>query len=253
MSAILRKLLKNARPEFWNSSEADSLLQELEQLADDERKRKLWTYFPDTGPLRRELYPKHMEFFRLGLEHEERAFMAANRVGKTESVGCYELTLHLTGLYPDWWPGYRFYRPIRAWAAGDTGETVRDILQAKLLGPESERGTGVIPGDCIGTVRVRGGVSGAVDNVMVRHVSGGWSRLKFKSYEQGRKSFQGTEQDVILLDEEPSIEIYNECLIRTASTVPGRRGGLMLCTFTPLQGMSETVLYFLPEGALEAI
>ena len=57
-------------------------------------------YYPDEGPLRRELYPKHLEFFRAGIEHRERCFLAANRVGKTEGVGGYELTCHLTGEYP---------------------------------------------------------------------------------------------------------------------------------------------------------
>jgi hypothetical protein len=55
------------------------------------------SYYPDEGPLRRELYPKHLEFFRAGVEHRERCFLAANRVGKTEGVGGYELTCHLTG------------------------------------------------------------------------------------------------------------------------------------------------------------
>ena len=94
------------------------------------------SYYPDDGPLRRELYPKHLEFFRAGIEHRERCFLAANRVGKTEGVGGYELTCHLTGEYPDWWEGRTFDQPIEAWAAGDTSQTVRDIIQAKLLGPD---------------------------------------------------------------------------------------------------------------------
>jgi len=66
--------------------------------------------FPSTGPLRRELYPKHLEFFRAGAAHKERAFIAGNRCGKTVAGG-YETTLHLTGLYPDWWEGRRFACP----------------------------------------------------------------------------------------------------------------------------------------------
>lgn len=176
--------------------------------------------------------------------------LAANRVGKTESVGAYELTLHLTGLYPYWWPGFRFARPIRAWAAGATGQTVRDIIQTKLLGPTDDRGTGVLPGAHIGRLRPKSGIADAIDTVQVRHHSGGWSRLGFKSYDQGRRSFEGTEQDVIWLDEEPPFDIYGECLIRTASTVPGERGGMIIATFTPLEGLSETVLYYLPGGEL---
>jgi hypothetical protein len=33
--------------------------------------------------------------------------MAANRIGKSEA-GAYEVTCHLTGLYPPWWTGRRF-------------------------------------------------------------------------------------------------------------------------------------------------
>lgn len=175
--------------------------------------------------------------------------MAGNRIGKTESVGCYELVLHLTGQYPAWWEGFRFTRPIKAWACGQTSETVRDILQAKLLGPAEDRGTGVIPGDTIIRMRARSGLSDMVDVVSIRHVTGGTSKLGFRSYDQGRKAFEGTEQDVILLDEEPPFDIYGECLIRTASTVPGQRGGMIMATFTPLQGLSETALYFLPHLA----
>jgi hypothetical protein len=53
--------------------------------------------------------------------------MAANRVGKTEGAGGYEMTCHLTGRYPDWWEGRRFSGPVRAWAAGKTNETTRDV------------------------------------------------------------------------------------------------------------------------------
>src|SRR5262249_37666878 len=77
-------------------------------------------YYPDEGPLRRELYPKHLEFFRAGM------------------------TCHLTGEYPDWWQGRTFDHPIEAWAAGDTSQTVRDIIQAKMLGPIGAFGTGLI-------------------------------------------------------------------------------------------------------------
>jgi hypothetical protein len=52
---------------------------------------KLDSSYPETGPLRRELYPKHLEFFEAGARYNERLFLAANRVGKTEGVGAYEM------------------------------------------------------------------------------------------------------------------------------------------------------------------
>jgi phage terminase large subunit-like protein len=208
------------------------------------KRRKLFTYYPDIGSLRREFYPRHLEFFRAGRSHRERLMLAANRVGKTEGVGGYETTLHLTGLYPSWWEGRRFEKPIRAWAAGDTSQTVRDIIQTKLLGPPGEFGTGLIPGEYIVKTKPRSGsVPDTIESITVKHKSGGRSRLILKSYDQKRRSFQGTEQDLIWLDEEPPLDIYTECLMRTMTT-----NGLILLTFTPLLGLSEVVLEYLPGG-----
>lgn len=227
------------------------VLRLLEAKARMLARRKLDTYYPDDGPLRRELYAKHLQFFQLGATTRERLFLAANRVGKSEGVGGYETTLHLTGRYPPWWKGHRFERPVRWWAAGKTNETTRDIIQRKLFGDiefagnrKRVTGTALIPGDDIGDITWKRGTD-LIDMAKIRHRSGTWSVLGLKSYEQGRGSFEGTEQDGIWLDEEPALEIYTECLIRTMTT-----RGLMLLTFTPLEGMSEVVLSFLPGGAL---
>lgn len=234
-----------------SSSEKRELLALLEERARRKGRQKLNSYYPDLGPLRRELYPRHMEFFAAGAEHRERLMLAANRIGKTEGIGGYETTLHLTGRYPDWWVGRRFERPIRAWAAGKSNETTRDIVQTKLCGPSQMdgarkgfAGTGLIPGNDIGPVSWKQGVADLADTVRVKHVSGGWSVLGLKSYQQGRGSFEGTEQDLVWLDEEPPMDVYAECLVRTMTT-----DGLVLLTFTPLEGMSEVVMAFLHEEA----
>ena len=167
----------------------------------------------------------------------------------TEGAGGYELTLHLTGLYPEWWNGKRFSRPIQAWAAGDTSTTVRDIIQEKLWGKFLEPGTGLIPKDHIIGRSLKRGLADAIDTINVRHVSGGVSQLVLKSYDQRRESFQGTKIDVIWLDEEMDIDIYTECLLRTTDTTGDHtQNGIIMLTFTPLMGMSETVMAFLPGG-----
>lgn len=218
-----------------------------QELARRQSRKRFFTYFPDTGPLRRDLYQKHLAFFRAGATFRERAAIAANRVGKTEGMGGYEMTCHLTGLYPDWWEGKRFDHPVDAWASGDTSETVRDIIQQKLVGPpekEEEWGTGLIPGDLlIGFTQKSHGVKHALESVMVRHVSGGVSVLGFKSYEQGRKKFQGTAKHVIWNDEEPPEDVYDEELLRTMTC-----GGIVMNTFTPLSGITAVVLRFMPGG-----
>jgi phage terminase large subunit-like protein len=197
----------------------------------------------------RHLYPKHTEFFAAGKTHRERCFMAANRVGKTFGGGGYETACHLTGLYPDWWEGRRFDTPVSAWAAGKTNETTRDILQLTMLGEvayEGQRkvmdGRGVIPGHLLGIPKWKQGVPDLVDTIKVKHVSGQSSVLGFKSYDQGRGAFEGTGQHVIWADEEPPMDVYGEMLIRTATT-----GGIVLMTFTPLEGLSQVVMSFLPK------
>jgi phage terminase large subunit-like protein len=229
--------------------EAIALLEEIERR---KARRKLDTYFPDEGPLRRELYVKHMAFFEAGAIHRERLFLAANRIGKTEGAGGYETTLHLTGQYPSWWKGRRFGGPIRAWMAGKTNETARDILQAKMFGQikfnegrKGFSGTGLVPANTLGDCSWRQGVSDLMDTIKIKHVSGGYSTLTLKSYQQGRGSFEGTEQDLIWLDEEPPIDIYTECLIRTMTT-----NGLIVLTFTPLEGMSEVVISYLNDESV---
>ncbi len=221
------------------------MLQEILRRRDT---NQFHTLFPDEGPHRRELYPKHLEFFAAGAGWPQRCFMAANRIGKTVSGG-YEMTCHLTGLYPPWWEGRVMFRQTDCWVAGKTNETTRDIIQHKLLGKVTYRGnrrvlsgTGIIPGDLIGNVKWKQGVPDLVDHIEIKHTNGKWSMLGFKSYQQGRGAFEGTEKDAIWLDEEPAYDIYDECLIRTATVK-----GLVLLTFTPLEGMSEVALAFMPK------
>jgi phage terminase large subunit-like protein len=211
-------------------------------------RRKIDRYYPASGPLRRELYPKHTALFAAGVKHAERLMIAANRVGKTEGVGAYETAVHLTGQYPTWWEGREFSGPIKAWAAGDTAKTVREIIQPKLLGGPGQPGTGMIPGDAILRTTAKSGVTDAVDQAHVRHASGGVSVLTLKSYDQRRESFQGSEQDLIWLDEEPPEDVYTECVMRTMAT-GGFAGGSVMLTFTPLAGWTEVVDRFLNEQA----
>lgn len=207
-------------------------------------RRRFQTLYPDTGPLRRDLYSKHLEFFRAGADYNERCAMAANRIGKSFGMGGYEMVCHLTGQYPEWWEGRRFDHPIDAWAAGKTKETTRDIIQLILFGPvldirpKTVKGTGLIPGEAI--KRVTWKDMDAIDTAEIKHVSGGTSVIGFKSYDQGAGAFEGTAKHVVWFDEEPPMGVYNEGLIRTMTT-----NGIAMLTFTPLQGLSEVVRGFL--------
>ena len=78
---------------------------------------------------------KHqLDFFKTG-DSERRGILAANRIGKTVST-CFETACHLTGLYPDWWEGYRFNKPITCMVAGEGWSQVALVLQNELLGTQ---------------------------------------------------------------------------------------------------------------------
>ena len=243
-------------PSRLSEEEQAELLRLLEEENDYRDRRRFFDTFPDetttvggTTYWARDLYPKHMAFLAEGARRRERCFMAANRVGKTVT-GAFETTAHLTGLYPDWWEGRRFDRPIAAAAAGKTNETTRDVVQAALFGPLTHvgarripSGTGMIPARALKAQTWKSGVPDLIDTARIEHVSGECSTLCLKSYHQGRGVFEGVSFDVVWFDEEPPLDVYNEALIRTATT-----DGVTMLTFTPLDGVSETVLSFMPGG-----
>lgn len=221
-------------------------------------------YFPDTGPLRRELYPRSLLFWMAGIKHRERLFLAANRTSKTVSAA-FEVTAHATGDYKLWWPGRQFEGPTNWWVAGDTHETTRDVPQLELFGPrEGIRQRvygGMIPAHLVLDRTLKTGVADCLDTVWVRHVERHHgapcsSTIQFKAYNQGRLAFQGTTlTGGVWLDEEPpdasetptgggtpsgNGDIYTECLLRTATTE-----GMILATFTPLRGLTPFVDHFM--------
>ena len=154
------------------------------------------------------------------------------------------MACHLTGIYPDWWEGKRFDHPIDAWSCGDIAKNVRDINQRRMIGPVGSQGTGMIPGDMIERCTVKHGIADAVESCFVKHIAGGNSMLQFKSYDQGREAFQGVSCHVIHLDEECPMEIYTECLLRTMTV-----DGILYLTATPLLGLTDIMLAFLPHLA----
>ena len=69
----LTKSLVEVYSKHLSEQEQHELIQCLEVLADDLKYNKFNNFFPDEGEFRRELYPKHLEFFRAGADYTERA------------------------------------------------------------------------------------------------------------------------------------------------------------------------------------
>jgi phage terminase large subunit-like protein len=223
----------------WLLSQPDDVKAELYKYIvelDMRRKRnKLAEYQP---------YPKQLEFHASLKDYDESMLLGSNQSGKTWA-GAYEMAMHLTGRYPEDWPGHRFEHPIVAIAGSVTGELTRKGIQRMLIGkPEvrKEWGTGTIPFDCFGDITMKTGVKHAVDSILVKHVSGEYSVLKLLSYEQGQEKWQADTVHYVWFDEEPPWDVYMEGITRTNAT----RGKIAI-TFTPLHGMSQVVSRFYPK------
>lgn len=233
------------------TSTFDGIRKEIEKRSEMEmaeareefrRRNKVWSYFPDEGPLRRELYPEHMKLVEGTRDDDELLFMAANKVGKSD-LGGLCIAHWASGRYPHWWTGRVFDTPITVWIVNKTAKDTRDINEAVLLGPtgnESERGTGMLPGHLIQKCTPKPGTPHAFEFINVEHVSGGTSYIVSKSYDQGREAFQGRNIPVIWNDEEIPKDIYDEEMLRIMVC-----GGLILTTFTPINGLTEMTMWFM--------
>ena len=247
MSALLKKALPT--DELAAMEEVSRLYREIENHV---RVNKIDEYYPDEGPLRRELYAKHTECFAAGKMAAFRCVLGSNRSGKSEGIGAYETALHLTGDYPAWWVGHRFNRPIRALCVASDTDQLRKSVQRKLFG--KDWGTGMIRAHLLPReeARVWGGTAGVILFAKVRHKSGGFSELSFGTYEQGREAFEAFELDWAWEDEEPPQEIHNEIMVRTMKSEQLdiiESDSRVIYTYTPLKGMTELTIDVLARQA----
>ena len=227
--------------ETLNKPELIAVAQALDELKTRYKYNKLDFIFPDAGKLRRDLYPKHVDFMNAGSRYAERMFSAGNQTGKTSTI-LTEATYHLTGKYPKWFEGKKFRNPTIGIVGAKSWEMIRDGIQTKLLG-DVEEGTGIIPkADIIKCVSAPG-TPGAYSQIHVNHVTGGTSKLMFKTYESGQTSWESMTVDFCFMDEEPPMSIYTEAAMRTLA-----KDGTIAIGFTPDSGLTDTVLQFFKDG-----
>lgn len=214
--------------------EAKVLVEQIKYATKYDKRASL---FPATGPFRRELYPKQMKFFEVGKDYPVVIFEAANQTGKS-TAAMYEVSLHLDGEYPDWWPGHKFDKPITCWMVGYSSETVKKVIQKKMLGEVGDWGTGMIPRRNIDleTMADAKKADTPITSFRVKHKSGGFSTVEIKTYESGYRAFEGQSIELILMDEEPPLAVYAECSTRTIAT-----GGKIRLSYTPLMGLTDTI------------
>jgi len=210
--------------------------EKLLELLAEKKKRYAFRMLERFNP-----YDYQKEFIAASSKFVTRFLMAGNRVGKSEEAA-YEATIHATGDYPDWWEGKKFSNPVRILCAGVSNTSVRDIMQTKLIGEPTDRsmwGSGMIPKAAIGQTARKAGIPDALSSVLVKHVTGGWSKISFISYESGKEAFMGTSMHFVNLDEEPPEDVYSQAVRAIVDT-----DGIISITATPEKGLTALVNKF---------
>jgi len=169
------------------------------------------------------IHKKQLRFHRC--TKKNRWVFGGNRSGKTE-CGAVETVWLLRGIHP-----FRQNKPdLSGWCVSLSQNVQRDVAQKKLLR--------YIDRNWIAKIVMAQGSSsepeyGIIDYILIKNVFGGLSRLGFKSCEASREKFQGTDLDFVWFDEEPPLDIYEECRMRLID-----RNGEIFGTMTPLKGLT---------------
>ena len=190
--------------------------------------------FPDTGPLRRELYPRHIEHFAAGKDYKERLFMAGNRIGKTYAGGYEYSDVSARGGIRRGGTGWVTNEPGNFLVGSKTTRLIKRITQYTLFGRtlRDERGkfmvsgTGMIPFQLDrhgGPSIFNPAAAGTLSEIQVHYKDSAFDRTRCSSSPattRAGRCFEGTAQDGIWFDEEADIELYSQALVRTMTTDP---------------------------------
>ena len=161
---------------------------------------------------------------------KNRWVFGGNRSGKTE-CGAVEAVWMARGIHP-----YRENRKnTEGWVVSVSAQVQRDVAQSKILHYLNK--------EWIHDIIMKSGKKescefGIIDCIIIKNVFGGFSRIGFKSCDQGREKFQGTSLDWVWFDEEPPLDIYLECRMRILD-----KCGDIFGTMTPLKGLTWVYEY----------
>ncbi len=200
-------------------SEKTTLLQllKIEKEINDRKQDPIRLYNRDM------VHEKQMAFHKC--TKRNRWVFGGNRSGKTE-CGAVESVWLARGIHP-----YRVNKPdVFGWVVSLSQQVQRDVAQAKVLKYLSPR--------YIADIVMREGKRtspeyGVIDYIVVKNSFGGYSKIGFKSCDQGREKFQGASLDFVWFDEEPPKDIYDECRMRVFD-----KCGDIFGTMTPLKGLT---------------
>jgi phage terminase large subunit-like protein len=136
--------------------------------------------------------------------------LGGNRSGKTRA-GAQEVLWYATGTHPF----RKVSPPVDLWAVSLDFPTSRDVAQPIIREVLGQRY-----------------MKRMYEADKILELTNG-STIGFKSVDAGWEKFQGTAKDLIWFDEEPTWDVYQECLMRVVD-----RHGSIIGTMTPLHGMT---------------
>lgn len=213
------------------TEELNELIERRQAAIEYLKTHKLFTFKP---------YDYQKRFYDAGATYKQRYLRAGNRTGKTYGAA-YEMAMHLTGLYPDWWQGERVTGSGHRFACiGISLDSVAKVMQKELFGVEdarvkSELGRGAIPIDHIELDEGWNSDGAVIRSCKIKSVYGGYNTIMFYG-SNNIDALMGLTLKGVWLDEEPpfnSLELYSQAVTRTATT-----GGFVMLTATPEQGMT---------------
>lgn len=201
----------------WDSPEVKKLLAEIDSLEKAIQKKTKENRL-EIYNIGNKIHKKQISFHTS--DKRLKAFFGGNRVGKTVA-GAVEAVNHAIG-----YSRFRKLQPSSGWVVSLTNEVQRDVAQKEILAwlPKKE-----IKDYVVRHGRKDDPVNSILDKIILKN----GKTIGFKTCEQGRESFQGTSQAWIWFDEEPTLEIFQECQMRVLDTQ-----GDMWFTMTPLKGLT---------------
>lgn len=169
------------------------------------------------------VHKKQLEFHKNS--HKNRWVFGGNRSGKTE-CGAVETVWLARGIHPY----QKVSQATVGWVVSLSTQVQRDVAQNKILH--------YLNPDWIEEIIMTSGKKssaslGVIDTIIVKNIFGTFSKIGFKSCDQGREKFQGTSLDYVWFDEEPPYDIYIESKMRVLD-----KGGQLFGTMTPLKGLT---------------
>jgi hypothetical protein len=167
--------------------------------------------------------PNAKQLAFLSDKSKSKAASCGNWTGKTMMQTAEEF-YHLTGLYPEWWDGVRYDRPVSTVMVDPNMLRSRDCTQSLML--EAIERIGDIEFEKV----PKPGVPDAMSELRIKHVSGGMSKVVFLSAEMSCEKFTVFSVDRVAINEGVRGPVLVELRVRR-----GASDGVLSAVYTPLE------------------